>query len=173
MAQGSEFRELVVEFWHAERENRTIIVDDSHDADQFNRIIDHLSNTGWGINDVQICTDYTREGESVDITSDSVLKGVFDALCEDPNHAGTIIAYGELFGWHDAEVFEDSRHGRPYMEGYYGVYNSLEEFAEEFSENLEGEIPDWVSVDWTETAQTLMQDFQCEEFEGELYIFSN
>jgi len=175
MASGETFTELYVDLWHRDYPNRIARFNEDHGSDQVGRILAHLEATGWKINEIEIHTDY-NSGEYINVKRLAVVTAVFDALATDPENAGIIIAYGELFGWHDAEVFEHGRHGRPYMEGYQGVYDSEEAFMADWLEQVDylpENLPDWIEINYQKTFDNVRSDFNTHEYGSELYVFTN
>lgn len=154
---------------------RDVEFDDTHDCGSVDNIIKGMERAGWEIHRVFIHTDNDYLNAS-DIKDAATLSAVFDALFESPDDAGKIIAYGELFGWTESN-FERNRYGRAYEDGYYGVYDTAEEFAQEFVENDEefsGILNSpYVSIDWEMTADNLRNDFATHEYGYELYVFAN
>ena len=183
MAIGETFSHLDVTFSAfvgEENVNRRVILrelsfDDLSDSSQVESIVKGMERSGWEIHSVMIYTDNDYLNAS-DIKDAGTLSAVFHALFEAPDNAGKLISYGELFGWQESH-FEMTRYGRAYDEGFYGVYDTAEEFAQEFVENDE-ELRSllthpYVSVDWEATADNLMNDFASHEYGYELYIFAN
>lgn len=157
---------LTTTFSHPYREDdRVIEITDGHDAEQFGRIVESLKSLGWSVIETLIDDDY------YDIPLNS-LSAVASALL-DAHDIGVVIAFGEIFGWHNASVFEDGRWGqRDYEDAFQGVYDSVADFAESFVKDCYSlEIPDFVSIDWEETGNTLMQGNESYEYDGSLYIF--
>lgn len=153
---------------------RDVEFDDTHDATQVDNIIKGMERSGWEIHSALINTD--NDSHYIGAKDHATVSAVFDALFESPDDAGKVIAYGELFGWM-ASNFEMTRYGRKYEDGFYGVYDSAREFAQEFVENDE-EMSSllthpYISIDWEDTADNLMNDFASYEFGYELYIFAN
>lgn len=153
---------------------RDVEFDDTHDATQVDNIIRGMERSGWEIHSALINTE--NDSEYIDNKDAGTVSAVFDALFESPEDAGKIIAYGELFGWTENN-FERNRYGRKYEDGFYGVYDSAKDFAQEFFENDE-ELSSvltnpYLSIDWEDTADNLMNDFASYEFGYELYIFAN
>jgi len=153
---------------------RDVEFDDTHDATQVDNIIKGMERAGWEIHTALINTD--NDSQYIDNKDAATVSAVFDALFESPEDAGKIIAYGELFGWMESN-FERNRYGRKYEDGFYGVYDNAEEFAQEFVENDEefsGILNSpYVSIDWELTADNLMNDFATHEYGYELYVFAN
>lgn len=153
---------------------RDVEFDDTHDATQVDNIIKGMERSGWEIHSALINTD--SDSHYIGAKDHATVSAVFDALFESPDNAGRIIAYGELFGWMESN-FEMTRYGRKYEDGYYGVYDSEEDFAQEFVENDE-EMSSllthpYIFIDWETTARNLMDDFADYEYAGEIYIFAN
>lgn len=182
MAIGEGFSYLSVEFSAfvgTEGIDRRVILrelefDDTHDTGSVENIIKGSEANGWSVKRVEIVTD--SDSFFADIRDADTLSAVFDALFESPEDAGKIIAYGELFGWM-ASNFERNRYGRKYEDGFYGVYDNAEDFAQEFFENDE-ELSSvltnpYLSIDWEDTARNLLNDFAEFEYGYELYIFAN
>lgn len=154
--------------------SRELSFDEMDDSSQVENIVKGMERSGWMLKRVEINTD--SDSFFADIRDADTLSAVFDALFESPDNAGQIIAYGELFGWM-ASNFENTRYGRKYEDGYYGVYDNEEDFAQEFVENDE-EISSvfshpYISIDWETTAQNLMSDFASFEYAYEIYVFAN
>jgi len=153
---------------------RDVEFDGTHDPSQIDNILRGMERSGWEIHSALIHTD--NDSEYIDSKDAATVSAVFDALFESPDNAGRIIAYGELFHW-VASNFEHTRYGRKYEDGYYGVYDSEEDFAQEFVENDEEFsavlTSSYISVDWERTANNLMNDFASHEYGYELYIFAN
>ena len=175
MASGETFTKLYIDLWHRDYPNRIGEINEDHSPEQVASILNHLESTGWKINDVEIHTDY-NSGEFINVKSLSVLAAIFDALATDPENAGVIIAYGELFGWDSDEPFTQSRYGRPYLEGYQGVYDSESQFMAEWLEQVDylpENLPSWIVIDHEETFNNVRDDFQTYEYGSELYVFTN
>lgn len=182
MAMGEGFSYVSVEFTAfvgREGIDRRVILreldfDDTHDTGSVENIVKGMERAGWMIKRVEIHTD--SDSFFVPTLTAETFAAVFDALFESPENAGQIIAYGELFGWM-AENFEMTRYGRKYEDGYYGVYDTLTDFAQEFAENDEefsGILSSpYISVDWEATADNLLNDFSDFEYGYEIYIFAN
>ena len=88
---------------------------------------------------------------------DPLLQDTIDKLLEN-YPANAIRAFIELNGECYIESFESS---------YRGEYESGADFAQEFYEELHGDLPLWISVDWEDSWDNLRDDF--EEQDG--YIF--
>jgi hypothetical protein len=150
---------------------RDLEFDETHDYGSVANIVKGMARTGWDIHTVAFHTVDDVEYPSIDDAE--TLAAVFEALASDTEKAGQILAYGELFGW-EASNFEHSRHGRPYDDGFYGVFEDEEEFAQEYVENTEGiDIPGYLVIDWYRTAQEIMWDFCSYEHGWQVYIFAN
>lgn len=147
---------------------------DLHDCGSVDNIIKGMERSGWEIHSATVHTD--NDYEKLDTKDAATVSAVFDALFESPEDAGKVIAYGELFGWQESH-FERTRYGRGYEDGFYGVYDNAEEFAQEFVENDEefsGILNSpYVSIDWELTADNLRNDFATHEYGYELYVFAN
>jgi hypothetical protein len=155
---------------------RKLEFDDSHDYDRVQSVITSMTNNGWDIFSVTIHTERTRDGVDVDIKDSKVLGAVFEALVTDPENAGTIIAFGELFGWNDAEPFTQTRWGQGYMEAFYGTHSDMADFIQEWARDTDiipDGFPDWIAIDWTQTFENVKSDFQTFDFEYETYVFLN
>jgi hypothetical protein len=183
MAIGETFSHIEISFFAftgTEGVDRTTIYrelefDGTHDCASVDNIVRSMERANWGIQNVTIYTD-NDSLETGDITDAGTLSVVFDALYYFPGDAGKIIAYGELFGWNESH-FENTRYARAFEDGYYGVYDTAEEFAQEFVENDE-EMSSllthpYVYVDWERTTRNLMNDFASHEYGYELYVFAN
>lgn len=153
---------------------RDVEFDDTHDCGSVDNIIKGMERAGWEIHTALIHTD--NDSMYISGTDAATVSAVFDALFESPEDAGKIIAYGELFGWTESN-FERSRYGRSYEDGFYGMYDNAEEFAQEFVENdkeLSAVLTSpYISVDWVQTADNLMNDFASYYYGYELYVFAN
>jgi hypothetical protein len=149
---------------------RSFELDDAHSPDSLQSLVTRMENTGWIFSAAEIHTEYSSE--TVSIKDAATLSEVFGALCEDVDNAGQIIAYGELYGW-DASPFERNRYGRSYTEGFQGIYHSLAEMAEEWvTETTDTEIPDYIVVDWEETADNLNGVLETFEYDYMIYAFT-
>lgn len=153
---------------------RELSFDEMDDSAQVTNIVKGMERSGWMLKRVEINT--YSDSFFADIRDADTLSAVFDALFESPDNAGQIIAYGELFGWM-ASNFERNRYGRKYEDGYYGVYDNEEDFAQEFVENDEEMAAvfshPYISIDWETTVQNLMNDFSSFEYAYELYVFAD
>lgn len=182
MASGATFESLQISFAAfvgTEGIDRRVIFrdvefDDTHDTGSVENIVMGMDRAGWQISSALISTD--NDSEYIDSKDAATVAAVFDALFESPDEAGKIIAYGELFGWTESN-FERNRYGRKYEDGFYGVYDNDEDFAQEFFENdeeLSAVLTNpYLSIDWEDTARNLMNDFASFEFGWETYIFAN
>jgi hypothetical protein len=128
-----------------------------------------LDAAGWRVTGVRIFTTFSSE--FVKILDVETVAEVFGALLEDSDEAGTIIAYGELFGW-TAEPFTRNRYGRAYKEGFHGVYETLGDFARQHvCEDQDEHIPDYVVVDWEKTYNEISDGFSDFEYDNRFYVF--
>lgn len=147
-----------------------------HSSDQVANIINGSVENGWRILSVHIYTDYNSRGEFINVKDPEVISAVFGALAEDPENAGVIISFGELFGWHDPDPFTHTRYGRSYIDGFQGYYESETDFAQNICEELDilpVGIPDWIVIDWESTGENLMDDFLSHDYNETLYFFAN
>ena len=93
------------------------------------------------------------------IAEDERYQHTIDRLLEN-YPAGAIEAFIELNGECYIESFESS---------YRGEYESGADFAQEYYEELNGDLPTWISVDWEDTWDNLRNEFS----EENGYIFCN
>lgn len=182
MAIGEGFSYVSVEFTAfvgSEGIDRRVILremdfDDTHDTTQVENIVKGMERSGWMLKRIEIHTD--SDSFFIPTLTAETFAAVFDALFESPEDAGKIIAYGELFGWM-ASNFERNRYGRKYEDGFYGVYDTATDFAQEFFENdeeLSAVLTNpYLSIDWEDTARNLLNDFAEFEYGYELYVFAN
>jgi hypothetical protein len=156
-----------------ENEGRTRFfeLDDSHDSDSVESLVTRMEHAGWLIGGVRIYTKFSSE--FADIRNAETFSAVFEALVSEPENAGVIISYGELFGW-TSQPFTHTRNGYGYKEGYYGVYRDGAEFAKEHAEQTEDmtNVPSWVCVDWEESYDEIRGDFATNDYEDEMYVFT-
>jgi hypothetical protein len=174
---GMEFESLEITFAHAGKwmEFRKLEFTADHDVSQVDNIMATLARTGWTVFNVSLITDFGCTDDDLAIRNFATLQAVWDALKDDPYNAGTIYAYGELFGW-QASNFEDTRYGRHYLEAFQGVYDTEEDFIEEWCSDtdiLPEGFPDWIAIDWTQTFRNVASDFITETYHHELYVFLN
>lgn len=68
-----------------------------------------------------------------------------------------------FLGWQgtwDPQRFDDA---------YRGEFDDIASFAQTVTEDIEGQLPDWVVIDWEKTGEGMMQDY----FEEDGYYFRN
>lgn len=144
---------------------------EEHDVDRLESLFLRARKMGWIPVGAKIYTDSNPFGEYFAVRKFDVMAAIFDALATDPEHAGTIIAYMELFGVDSDEPFRHCRYGREYLDNHVGTYSSIENFAREWVDDCDVEIPEWLSVDWEDTGNTLLNDFEYGYYGTELYVF--
>lgn len=137
---------------------RTLDFDDSHDAETVRTILGKMTDNDWEIVSVVVETDNGTyemvDGFNSSPTGDSV--GTFLVALTDPNeyrHNGIVAAVKE-YGF-DTDLTSE------WMDDHYnGEHNSAADYAEELvTDCYDMQIPDFVSVDWEDTADTLSQDY--------------
>lgn len=137
---------------------RTLDFDDSHDAETVRPLLERMTDNGWEV--VSVVTEvegYTYElvdGFNSSPSGDNV--GTLLVALTDPQeyrHAGLIAAVKE-YGF-DTDLTSE------WMDDHYhGSWDSPAEYAENLvSDCYDMELPDFVSVDWDDTADTLGQDY--------------
>jgi hypothetical protein len=170
MGYGAEFKSIMFVMSQDNRE-RFFHLDESHDSDIVESLATRMANAGWTIGGVRIFTKWNSE--YVDIKNAETLSAIFEALVSEPENAGAIISYGELFGWTSAP-FTRTRNGYGYKEGYYGVYRDGAEFAKEHAEGTEemANVPSWICIDWEESYDEIRGDFATNNYEDEMYVFT-
>lgn len=179
MASGESFERMTVNLLKGKRSYTFEFTDADH-YDLVRLMLCNMVEHGWTLRSAYMHTDYSdtrtvNRGELLGTTDAHNVSAIFEALVHDPENAGVIYSYGELFSW-DAEYFENSRYGRPYQEGYQGVY-ALDSYAAEFAfdwyQGLNAIIPEGLIIDWKSTGEDLMDSFCDNEFGDEIYIFAN
>jgi|SRR5690242_6277983 len=169
---GEEFRDMVMSFFNG-KHTRTINIDADHSSDTLESILSRMYVSGWQILSVSVETNC--DTESVQVSDFMALAALADALITEPEHAGTILAYGELNGFNVAEYWEHTRYGRKFLQEFMGVYGSdmARTLVEEFISNDELELPIWLSVDYEATARDILTDFNHTDLRGQTYVFVN
>lgn len=137
---------------------RTVEFDDSHDAETVRPLLDRMTDNDWEI--VSVVADV--DGMSYELvngynsapTGDQV--GTLLVALTDPHeyrHTGLIAAVGE-YGF-DTDLTSEWMDDR-----YHGDWDSPAEYVENLvSDCYTCDIPDFVSIDWEDTADTLGQDY--------------
>lgn len=99
----------------------------------------------------------TIEPETVELEEPELYQETVDNLLES-YPASAIIAFIELNGECYLNSFESS---------YRGEYESGADFAQEFYNDMHGDLPLWISVDWEDSWHNLRDDYM----EQDGYIF--
>lgn len=137
---------------------RTLEFDDTHDAETVRPLLERMTDNGWEI--VSVVADvegYSYEmvnGYNSSPSGDEV--GTLLVALTDPQEyrqKGLIAAVGEYgFGTDVTSEWMDDH--------YHGEWDSAADYAENLvSDCYDMQLPDFVSVDWEDTADTLSQDY--------------
>lgn len=137
---------------------RTLEFDDTHDAETVRPLLERMTDNDWEIVSVVVDTDNGAyemvDGFNSSPSGDEV--GTLLVALTDGNeyrHTGLIAAVKEYgFGTDLTSEWMDDH--------YNGEHDSAADYAEELvSDCYDMQIPDFVSVDWEDTADTLSQDY--------------
>lgn len=99
----------------------------------------------------------TIEPETIELEEPELFQETVDNLLE-TYPASAIVAFIELYGESYLNDFESS---------YRGAYESGADFAQEMYNELHGDLPLWISVDWEDSWDNLRDEFS----EEDGYIF--
>lgn len=136
----------------------TVEVDDTHDAETVRTLLDKLTDRyAFEIVSALVDVDGTTyemvDGMNTSPTGDAL--GTFlVALVDDPYRASGVVNAAKEYGIENdmtSEWFDDH---------YHGEWDSAEEYTENLVEDCyTTDIPDFVEIDWTETADNLRYDY--------------
>lgn len=137
----------------------TVEFDDSHDAEDVRKILDRLTDRyDYEIVSAVVDVDYSTYETVNDFNSaptgdqvGTLLVALTDA--QEYRHTGLIAAVGE-YGY-DTDLTSE------WMDDHYnGSWNSAAEYVENLVEDCyDIKIPDFVSIDWDDTADNLTTDY--------------
>lgn len=151
---------------------RELNFDDSHDAEVVRPLLERMTENGWEIVSVVVDADNLSyelvSGYNSSPSGDHV-GTLLVALTDTNEHRQTgLIAAVKEYGF-DTDLTSE------WMDDHYnGEWKSPAEYAENLVEDCYSvDIPDFVSIDWDDTADTLSQDYDyvTDEESGSTHVF--
>jgi hypothetical protein len=139
---------------------RELAFDDSHDAETVRNVLGKMTSNGWEIVSVVVGENYTSTELVVNGSpTGSEVGPLLVAFDEDPYYVASLVAVTHEKGFGFSDDLSD------WMQDHYqGEYEDAASYAENFygdvyAQSVEG-MPDWVSVDWKDSADNLKYDVE-------------
>jgi hypothetical protein len=141
---------------------RELEFDGGHDAETVRDVLDKMTDNGWEVVSVVVSENYTST-ELVTSSNGTPTGGevgqLLVAMNEDPYYAAGFVAAIHENGFGFASDLNE------WMQDHYqGEYASAADYAENFFNDVHSHdvtgMPDWVSVDWEDSADNLKYDVE-------------
>lgn len=149
----------------------TVTVDEYADAERLARTLTHSEEYGYEFVSVQVEDAYgTTEltGEYRGNPHSAEIMALFEGVSQDEYRYAAYVAYIMENGWDsylDSSRMDDI---------FQGEYESSADYAREFvTDCYDLQTPDFISIDWEETADNMGQDSSYVRHNGSTFVFWN